>query len=123
MSDTDRSDTPVNDSPNGPNRFDTEPALDIAVEVTCDTCGKTETFQVNRARFTAWRERRMLIQDALSHLSIPHREFLKSRICPSCWTEMFGSNPFGADLYTCQISWGTAHSHRPYLHRMEVVVS
>lgn len=86
----------VNDSANYPTRFDTEPALDMPVEATCDTCGKTETFQVNRARFTAWSERRMLIQDALAHLSIPDREFLKSRICPTCWTDMFGPNPFGA---------------------------
>lgn len=87
---------PVSDSPNHSTRSDTDPSLDLPVEVHCDTCGKAETFLVNRARFTAWYERRMLIQDALAHLSIPDREFVKSRICPACWTGMFGSSPFPA---------------------------
>ncbi|KZM75581.1 hypothetical protein AWN90_19605 [Nocardia terpenica] len=86
----------MNDSRNHPSRFDAGPALDMPVEVTCESCGKAETFLVNRARFTAWRERRMLLQDALAHLSIPDREFLKSRTCPACWTDMFGPCPFGA---------------------------
>ncbi|MBF6333159.1 hypothetical protein [Nocardia transvalensis] len=90
---TDRT-LPASDSSNHSTRFDTAPSLDMPVEVVCDTCGKAETFLVNRARFTAWYERRMLIQDALAHLSIPDREFVKSRICPACWTGMFGSGPF-----------------------------
>lgn len=92
---TDRA-LPVSDSPNHSTRSDTDPSLDLPVEVHCDTCGKAETFLVNRTRFTAWYERRMLIQDALAHLSIPDREFVKSRICPACWTGMFGSGPFRA---------------------------
>ncbi|MGX1778525.1 hypothetical protein ACWIGW_40915 [Nocardia brasiliensis] len=87
---------PANDSPTDPSRFDSDPALDMLVEVTCDTCRTTETFQVNRARFTAWSDRRMPIQHALAHLSIPNREFVKSRICPTCWIDMFGPGPFGA---------------------------
>lgn len=86
----------VNDSPDHSSRFETHPALDLSVEAMCDTCERTETFQVNRACFTAWSERRMPIQRAFAHLSIPDREFLKSRICPSCWTDMFGPGPFGA---------------------------
>lgn len=72
----------------------TDVPLDLSVEVTCDTCRKTTTFQVNRDRYTAWRARQMLMQDALAHLSPPDREYLKSRICPDCWTAMFGPNPF-----------------------------
>ncbi|WP_280382913.1 hypothetical protein [Nocardia wallacei] len=86
---------PVEDSPNRP-PFDTDLPLGLPVEVTCDTCGRAETFLVNHDRFTAWRARRMLIQDALAHLSIPDREFVKSRICSACWTAMFGSGPFRA---------------------------
>ncbi|WP_225732222.1 MULTISPECIES: hypothetical protein [unclassified Nocardia] len=71
---------------------DSAAPLDLSVEVTCDTCRKTTTFQVNRDRYTAWRGRRMLMQDALQHLSPPDREYLKSRICPDCWTAMFGPN-------------------------------
>ncbi|QIS09895.1 hypothetical protein [Nocardia arthritidis] len=86
----------MSDSPDHSTRSDTDPSLDLPVEVHCDTCGKVETFLVNRARFTAWYERRMRIQDALAHLSIPDREFVKSRICPACWTDMFGPSPFRA---------------------------
>ena len=80
----------MNHSPPVPSRDD----LDLRIEATCDTCDKTERFQVNEARYTAWRERRMRIQDALAHLSDPEREFIKSRTCPDCWTKMSNLNPF-----------------------------
>ncbi|MFI9509044.1 hypothetical protein [Nocardia sp. NPDC052566] len=76
------------------NRSDTDTPLDLSIEVTCDACRKTATFQVNHDRYTAWRERRMLMQDAFPHLSAPDREYLKSRVCRDCWTAMFGPNPF-----------------------------
>lgn len=76
--------------------LDTAPPLDLLVEVICDTCGTTGRFWVNHARFTAWSARQMLLQVALPHLSVPDREFIKSRICPSCWTATFGPNPFTA---------------------------
>jgi hypothetical protein len=86
----------VNNLPSNWKRLDTDPPLDLTVEVICDTCGATGTFRVNRARFSAWSQRRMPMQDAFAHLSVPDREFIKSRICPTCWTNTFGANPFTA---------------------------
>ncbi|MEV0538418.1 hypothetical protein [Nocardia salmonicida] len=73
--------------------LDTPPPLDLAVEVTCDTCQQSATFHVNHDQFVAWGERRLAIQNALPHLGAPEREFIKSRVCPSCWTDMFGPGP------------------------------
>ncbi|MGW2665954.1 hypothetical protein ACWCW7_33805 [Nocardia tengchongensis] len=84
----------VNKLPANWKRLDTDPPLDLRVEVICDTCGETWRFWVNRARFTAWSQRRMLLQDAFAHLSCPDREFIKDRTCPSCWTKTVGPNPF-----------------------------
>ncbi|MVU77122.1 hypothetical protein GPX89_07655 [Nocardia sp. ET3-3] len=84
----------MNNLPTNWKRLDTDPPLDQPVEVICDTCGTVGTFRVNRARFAAWSARRMLLQDAFAHLSGPDREFIKTRICPSCWTKTFGPNPF-----------------------------
>ncbi|WP_157556836.1 hypothetical protein [Nocardia acidivorans] len=75
-------------------RLDSDPPLDLPLEVTCDTCGRTGSFWVSRARFTAWSQRRMPMQEAFAHLSGPDREFIKSRTCPSCWTDTFGPNPY-----------------------------
>lgn len=69
------------------------PPLDLVLEVTCDTCDQSTTFHVNRDQFAAWSERRLAIQNALPHLSAPDREFFKSRVCPSCWTDLPGSRP------------------------------
>ncbi|NNH75682.1 hypothetical protein HLB23_38520 [Nocardia uniformis] len=84
----------MNDRPANWKRLDTDPPLDLRVEVICNTCGEAGSLWVNRARFTAWSARRMLLQDAFAHLSIPDREYIKSRICPNCWTKTFGPNPF-----------------------------
>lgn len=73
--------------------LETTPPLDLDLEVTCETCYESATFHVNYDRFTAWGERRMAIQDAFAHLSAPDREYIKSRVCPSCWTDMLRPHP------------------------------
>lgn len=84
----------MNDLPANWKRLDTDPPLDLHVEVICDACRGTGSFWVNRARYTAWSQRRMRLQDAFAHLTAPDREFIKGRTCPSCWTKTFGPNPF-----------------------------
>lgn len=76
-----------------PKHREPTPPLDLALEVTCGICDQSATLHVNRDQFAAWGQRRLTIQDAFAHLSPPDREYIKSRICPSCWSGMFGTHP------------------------------
>ncbi|MGW4720420.1 hypothetical protein [Nocardia sp. NPDC004260] len=78
--------------------LETTPPLNLALEVTCDTCDQSTTLHVNRDQFAAWAERRLAIQNAFAHLNPPEREYIKSRICPSCWTGMFGPHPGALEM-------------------------
>ncbi|MFE3757911.1 hypothetical protein ACFXO9_26690 [Nocardia tengchongensis] len=65
---------------------------DIAVLVICDRCGDTQEFPISFPVFIGWAARRIPVQDAFAHLSAPEREFIKSQVCPACWTTQFGAH-------------------------------
>ena len=73
-------------------RLDTNPPLNLRVEVTCKSCPTTGAYLVNRNRYAAWENRETLIQDAFPHLAPADREFIKSVQCPECWDKMLGLN-------------------------------
>lgn len=58
---------------------------------TCSRCSIYFQFEVDAEKFNAWKNGDMLIQDALSDLSVGERELLISGTCDACWKEMFGS--------------------------------
>lgn len=60
--------------------------------VACRHCGNTQEFPVPLAAFIGWAARRIPLQDAFAHLSAPEREYIRSRICPACWTAEFGTH-------------------------------
>ena len=69
------------------------PRADIALLVICDRCGDTQEFPISAPVFLDWAARRIPVQDAFAHLSAPEREFIKSQVCPACWTRQFGAQP------------------------------
>ena len=63
---------------------------EVAVVTRCPFCGRGNEVEVNEADYWDWQDGE-LAQNAFPYLSAEEREMLISGICPSCWTEMFGS--------------------------------
>ena len=57
----------------------------------CNECYDQYAFALDRKRYYAWLDRRMLIQDAMPGIKPADREILKTHICGKCWKKMFGS--------------------------------
>lgn len=55
----------------------------------CVFCGKEFSVEVREEDFFAW-EMGGLVQECFPYLSADEREFLISRICPTCWKKTFG---------------------------------
>ena len=60
----------------------------LIVVDNCIECGKLYTLQVNECEYVDWR-RGELIQKSMPHLLPAEREFLISRLCPSCQEDYF----------------------------------
>ncbi|WP_405494673.1 hypothetical protein [Nocardia sp. NBC_00511] len=73
-----------------------DPLSIYVVRVACRDCGGIQDFPVDLAAFIGWAARRIPVQDTFAHLSAPDREYIRSRICPACWTKQFGTHPHHA---------------------------
>lgn len=61
----------------------------ILVGNFCPFCGEYHEVTVSKADYASWMGGE-LIQNAMPYLSADEREIIKTGICPSCWTSMFG---------------------------------
>lgn len=65
----------------------------MTIETTCPVCGRTNHVELNDEEaimHERWRNRELLIQDALPNKSYDEREMLITGICPECWKKLFG---------------------------------
>lgn len=66
----------------------------IDIVTTCPICGETDTIHLTEeehANYMRWRNREILIQEALPNKSASEREQLMTGICSHCWEGMFGA--------------------------------
>lgn len=61
----------------------------MIISVNCIYCNKEHIIIVNNSDYDDWKNHGKLIQDAFPYLNADQRELLISRICPTCWEEMF----------------------------------
>jgi hypothetical protein len=59
------------------------------IESTCVFCHKAQEVEVPTTAFMKWQEG-ALIQKVMPEVSAETREFLISRICPTCQEKVFG---------------------------------
>lgn len=67
----------------------------MKLDFKCPLCGKVTTLDLTDeelAHLYRWRQREMLIQDALPNRTPEEREIVKTGICPDCWKQMFGGD-------------------------------
>lgn len=63
--------------------------MNRCVTVDCVQCGKPQTLEVKDKDFDRWLNGEDYIQNIFPYLSAGQREMLISKICPTCWDEMF----------------------------------
>ena len=61
----------------------------LEVVTYCPFCGEETIVLVNFEDYADWQDGK-LAQNAFPYLSADEREMLKTGICPTCWTAMFG---------------------------------
>ena len=64
----------------------------MLITTICPKCGETDSIELNEeetVNYFKWRDREMLIQDALPHRTATEREQLITGFCPSCQKEIF----------------------------------
>lgn len=71
--------------------------MTVEIPVQCRNCGDVHAINVDYDAFIAWKNRELLIQDALPELSADERELLLSGTCGVCWDSWFGPENDDAD--------------------------
>lgn len=62
----------------------------MLIRKACVECGNVIEFDVRAEDYDLWKEKKVLIEDALWYITPDKREILLSGICGNCWNEMFG---------------------------------
>lgn len=59
------------------------------MKFTCKKCNESFEIKVSKSQIAKW-QAGALIQDAMPHLSVDDREFVRIRVCTNCWEKMMG---------------------------------
>jgi len=61
-------------------------------DITCDLCKQEYNILAKEQDMFDWLSGDKYIQDALDYLSPAERELLISRVCDTCWKQLYGED-------------------------------